>query len=83
MPMKFEVIDVNAYSGYKHNERPISFIFQGRDYRVTGIIDRWHEGGVKTDQPYLDYFKVKADDGKQYLLRYNGLFDKWSILVTD
>jgi len=38
MPMKFEVIDVNAYSGYKHNERPISFIFQGRDYRVTGII---------------------------------------------
>ena len=81
--MKFEVIDVNAYSGYKHNERPISFRFQGKDYKVVEIVDRWYEGSVESDKPCMNYFKVKAEDTREYILRYNSLFDKWSILIND
>jgi hypothetical protein len=81
--MKFEVIDVQAYSGYKHNERPISFRFQGKDYKVVEIVDRWYEGSVESDKPHMNYFKVRAEDAKEYILRYNNLFDKWSILIKD
>lgn len=79
--MKFEEISVEAYSGYKVNERPVSFLFKGRWFRVVEIRDRWYEGCSGSGQ--LDYFKVLADDNRDYILRYNSLFDVWSILLTD
>ena len=81
--MKFEVINVNAYSGYKSDERPASFRFQGKDYKVVEIVDRWYEGSVESKNPCMNYFKVKAEDSREYVLRYNSLFDKWSILIND
>lgn len=79
--MKFEKISVEAYSGYKVNERPVSFLFRGRWFRVVEIRDRWYEG--RSVSPQLDYFKVRADDHRDYLLRYNSLFDIWSIIVPE
>ena len=53
--MQFEHIDVSTYSGFKADERPVSFIWRGREYRIHEIIDRWYEGGLKTwrSQPQL------------------------------
>ena len=65
-------IEVNAYSGYKANERPISFILDDRKLKVVKIIDRWY--GVD-----YDYFKVLANDGKLYLLRWHRTLDEWSL----
>ena len=79
--MKFEKISVQAYSGYKVNERPVSFEFRGRSYRVVDICDRWYEGYCRSVQ--LDYFKVLAEDRQYYILRYNSLFDAWSIVLDD
>ena len=56
-------IEVVAYSGYKANEKPISFVLDGCKRNIENIIDRWY--GVEHD-----YFKVVADDGKIYLLRW-------------
>ena len=81
--MKFEIIDISAYSGYKHNERPVSFRFQGKDYKVVEIIDRWYEGSLESGKPNLNYFKVRAENAEEYILRYNSLFDKWSVLIND
>ncbi len=78
--MNFETVAVQAYSGYKANERPVSFTFRGRHYRVIEITDRWY-GGSGGPAP-LDYFKVAADDGREYLLRYNGLFDAWALMTA-
>lgn len=69
LPKKVEVI---AYSGYKTNERPLSFILDGRKLEVTNIIDRWY--GEEHD-----YFKVLADDGKVYRLRWHRTMDFWSL----
>ena len=80
--MKFEVIDVQCYAGYKSNEKPTSFRFRGRDFQIVEVLDRWYEGSPDANMPYLNYFKVKAADGQEYILRYNGLFDKWSIAST-
>jgi len=79
--MKFEKINAEAYSGYKVNERPVAFTFRGRQYRVVEVRDRWYEGRSGSQQ--LDYFKVRADDHRIYILRYNNLFDAWSILLAD
>ena len=81
--MKFEVIEVSSYSGYKLNERPTGFMFRGNTYTINEIVDRWYEGGSEAQQPVLSYFKVKVDEGTEYIIRYNSLFDCWSILLKD
>lgn len=68
-PKKIEVV---AYSGYKANERPISFIVDNRNVAVRDIIDRWY------DVEY-DHFKVLGNDGKIYLLRWQRTSDLWSL----
>ena len=70
---------VECYSGYKVNERPVAFIYQGERREVAEIIDRWYEGGLEPDRPAIDYFKVKTTDGQVFLLRYLTLFNTWSI----
>ena len=79
--MPYERIEVECYSGYRANERPMSFTFQSRRWEVEEIIDRWHEGGLHPNQPALDYFKVRTTEGKVFLLRYNSLFDAWAIRI--
>jgi hypothetical protein len=79
--MQFEHIDVSTYSGFKADERPMSFIRGEKTYRIQEIIDRWYERGLQPGDPSLSYFKVRADDGMGYLIRYNTLFDEWAIVV--
>lgn len=65
-------IEVKAYSGFKGNERPLSFIVMGLDKKVLNILDRWLG-------PDKDYFKVLADDGMIYTLSWNRETDAWNI----
>ncbi len=68
-PKKIEVI---AYSGYKANERPLQFILDEKRLEVQDITDRWY--GVEHD-----HFKVMADDGKVYLLKWHRALDVWFV----
>jgi hypothetical protein len=79
--MEYEEIPVECYSGHKGNERPLVFIFQGRRWEVSEILDRWYEGSVKSDRPVLDYFKVRTTDGRVFILRYGKYSDRWSIRI--
>jgi hypothetical protein len=68
-------LDVECYSGYKADERPLRFTLAGpsaHTYQVKEILDRWH--GV-------DYqcFKVHADDGNLYVLRHDEAKDRWTL----
>ncbi len=76
-----EKISVESYSGYKLHESPRAFIFRGRRYIIREIIDRWYEGSVSSDDPVIDYFKVRTDDGMEYVIRYNSYQDEWDIVV--
>jgi len=77
--MNFERIAVECYSGYKLNERPLVFTYEGRRCEIQEIIDRWHEGGIDSTRPEVSYFKVKTTEGGIFILRYLSLFDAWSI----
>jgi hypothetical protein len=63
-------IKVTAYSGYKENERPISFIADDQRHEVRSIISRWAE-------PDRDFFKVIADDDGVYTLSWDRKSDQW------
>lgn len=63
-------IEVSCYSGYQYGERPLTFRLLDRTFRVEEILDRWYGEDHR-------YFKIKADDGKVYLLKYEPLRDRW------
>ena len=65
-------IEVATYSGYKANERPIYFDLENRRMKVQEIINRWYG-------PDDDYFKILADDGKVYVLKWRRTLDQWFI----
>lgn len=67
---KIKIIKVECYSGYRVDERPVSFISDGKKFMVSKIIEQWRS-------PDADHFKVLADDGKGYLLVHNNINDDW------
>ena len=77
----YEPVQVECYSGYKSNERPAAFTYQGHRLEIAEILDRWYEGSIDTSRPQIDYFKIRTSDGQVFLLRYLSLFDAWSVRV--
>lgn len=65
-------IRVSAYCGYKDNERPLAFWWQNRRMVVAKILSAWKE-------PNYDGFKIIADDGNPYLLRWERISDQWQL----
>jgi hypothetical protein len=63
-------IEVSAYSGYKANERPQYFILGQKRFEVVKIVNKWY--GIEHD-----HFKVLADNGKLYFLRWHRFSDRW------
>jgi len=77
--MDYKSIQVDCYSGYRANERPIAFSYQEHRHEITETVDCWHEGSIDPTRPEIRYFKVKTGQGGIFILRYLSLFDAWSI----
>jgi hypothetical protein len=65
-------VHVDAYSGFKANERPREFVLDEEIYEIAAVIEQWYE-------PYAMYFKVQSTEGKTYLLRYDEQADEWTL----
>ena len=70
---RLKEISVSCYSGYKANERPVSFTFREHKLTIERIVDRWYGTGGD------NFFKILAGDKKFYLLKYNQDNDLWSM----
>ncbi len=70
---------VECRSGYKANEYPVAFVFDGDRLEVAEIVHRWYEGGLDPKKPVMDYFRIKTDDGRTFILKYAGHLDQWFI----
>jgi hypothetical protein len=55
---------VDAFAGHKGEETPWAFTLEGSRRAVTEIVTRWY---TETHC----FFRVQADDGKRYVLRYD------------
>jgi hypothetical protein len=68
-----EPIEVIAYAGYQGEQEPRALVVDGQRLEVLGIADRWYDPDGK-------YFKVRASDGSQYLLRCDARTLDWSLV---
>lgn len=69
-----QVVQVECYSGYKADERPVKLIFGERPnaLKIRTIEDRWYSPGAI-------YFRVVVEDGDRYVLRHEEAQDVWSL----
>jgi len=65
-------IRVDAYSGFKANERPRQFHLDEKIYDIDVVLDQWYE-------PTATYFKVQTVEGQTILLRYDEETDEWTL----
>lgn len=63
---------VECYSGHRADERPLRFVFRGRQFEVSELDGQWYS-------PDATYFRVRADDGNFYVLRHDEAQDQWSL----
>jgi hypothetical protein len=55
-------VEVESYSGFKADERPLRFRLGDRDYQVVELLDKWYG-------PSETWFKVTASDGGLYIFK--------------
>jgi len=55
-------VQVHCYAGMKADERPVRFRLGEHEYMVEEVLDQWYG-------PDHLFFRVRADDGKVYILR--------------
>ncbi len=66
------LIDVESYSGYRADERPVRFVMGRQTYDVVEVEDRWYS-------PHATFFRVLASDGNRYVLCHNEQVDLWTL----
>jgi hypothetical protein len=67
---------VEAYSGYKADERPIAFRLGERRITVREVLDRWYGEDHA-------YFKVTGEDGTVYIIRQDRSSDIWELIPAE
>jgi hypothetical protein len=67
-------IRIKSYTGCKADKRPAIFYLGERRLGVTELLDRWY------GEDY-DYFKLLADDGNMYILKYYRPHDHWELIL--
>ena len=65
-------ISVECYAGDRGDQEPRAFTLAGRRFEVREILDRWLA-------PSHRYFKVRVDDGRDFVLRHDGPSGDWEI----
>ena len=66
------IIEVECYSGYKVDERPVRFRLGERWLSVEEVVDRWYD-------PDAIYFRVRAEDGSFYVLKHAERDGLWTL----
>ena len=62
-------VEVRCYSGFKGEERPLSFIYMDRTLEVLEVERSWYEEDRSTPEGRRKAcFRVRADDDNLYVL---------------
>ena len=69
-------LEVECYSGYAADERPVAFRLGERRIAVTEVVDRWYGDDHA-------YFKLMGDDGMRYLIRQDRGSDGWELVLYE
>ena len=77
---KFKKIKVETYSGYKYDERPESFVWENKKFKVKRILENYYEkDGVESK--LFNVFIIETLEGYIFNLYYQTNEDKWFLKV--
>ncbi len=71
--MRLYKILVKCYSGHTYAQRPVSFLWQDKEQKVSRIEKEWLEPGKR-------FFIVASEDEKRFQLCYNETHDQWWLM---
>ena len=74
--MKGCQISVAAYSGYRGEEKPRSFVMEGQRIDISGIEREWTEEDAETGDRSRR-FRVRGSDGLIHLLSHDEKTGSW------
>lgn len=64
-------IEVETYSGYRADERPLRFTLDSESHEIAEVESRWRS-------PDAACFRVRTREGRRCLLRHDPRSDTWS-----
>ena len=73
--MKLHDIQVGTYSGYKADERPLAFTFEGKKHKIKEILSQTYE--EISDKGLRKRYIIKTDEGLTFKLFYDENQDRW------
>ena len=65
-----KLVEVECYSGYRADERPLRLKIGGQSLEIREVEDRWYSPGET-------YFRVRVQGGDRYVLRHLEAQDSW------
>lgn len=74
-----EPIQVKCYSGYKANERPIAFIYKGKEYQIGSIESQICRRSSTEKAISMREFKVRVQGGEVCILIFDEATEEWYI----
>ena len=75
--MELTPVQVECYSGYKADETPTRFLAGDTWIEVNEVLDRWYQVESLPEWPRTEYFKVRASNQGEYLLKHDLESDHW------
>ncbi|HOS97615.1 MAG TPA: hypothetical protein PLR71_08530 [Deltaproteobacteria bacterium] len=78
--MRFSPSRVKTFDSHKSPGQPVWFECRGRGLEIDEVLEHWSE--AYRDPSFFpdEYYKVRAEDTKVYLLRYSHLFKSWWVM---
>jgi hypothetical protein len=76
MAMAQSNVHVEAYAGYKSEETPRAFTYEGVRHEVRDIIARWY---TETHA----CFRIRTSDGHRFVLRYDQNEQVWELVMQE
>ncbi len=74
-----EEISVTCYSGFRINEKPVKFIYRGRDFSIKKILDSAVTESLE-DRCRRYSFRVLCETGEKVTLFFDPGEDRWFLL---
>jgi len=73
--MKLHNIQVSTYSGYKADERPLEFSFEGEKHKIKEILSQAYE--EISSKGLRKRYTIKTEEGLAFKLFYDENQDRW------
>lgn len=79
MPVR---VKVTAYSGYRGEECPVTFVLNGERIEVDAILSTWLEEDI-LNRLRKRFFDIKGSDGCRYKIYYDEKTKEWFLETQD